>query len=98
MQKDEPVHLYAVSIDSAEESREFEKKIAADVQPQQRQAFHDAFAALRTATRSGKAGLTQMPELLQSYRDAIGDQKVDGAELTDLTNAARSAATPKRER
>ena len=30
MQKDEPVHLYAVSIDSADESREFEKKIAAD--------------------------------------------------------------------
>ena len=30
MQKDEPIHLYAVSIDKPEESREFEKKIAAD--------------------------------------------------------------------
>lgn len=30
MQKDEPVRLYAVSIDSPEESIEFEKKIAAD--------------------------------------------------------------------
>ena len=30
MQKDEPVRLYAVSIDSPEESREFDTKIAAD--------------------------------------------------------------------
>ena len=30
MQKDEPVRLYAVSIDRPEESREFETKIAAD--------------------------------------------------------------------
>ena len=30
MQKDEPVSLYAVSIDSSENSKEFEKKIAAD--------------------------------------------------------------------
>lgn len=30
MQKDEPVRLYAVSIDRPEESREFENKIAAD--------------------------------------------------------------------
>ena len=32
MQKDEPVNLYAVSIDSPEESRGFENKIAADGQ------------------------------------------------------------------
>jgi peroxiredoxin len=30
LQKDEPVRLYAVSIDRPEESREFETKIAAD--------------------------------------------------------------------
>ena len=30
MQKDEPVRLYAVSIDRPDDSREFEKKIAAD--------------------------------------------------------------------
>jgi peroxiredoxin len=30
LQKDEPVVLYAVSIDSADDSREFETKIAAD--------------------------------------------------------------------
>jgi hypothetical protein len=79
---------------------DIDKRATADVTPAQRKEVKDALAALQVEAKSGRVGFTDMPALLESYKAALDDQKIDAAEAKEIAQAARSAARShsKRER
>jgi hypothetical protein len=67
------------------------KRMGADVPAAQQKEVSEALAALQNEARAGHVRLTDLPLLLESYKAALEDQKIDAAEAAEIAQTARSA-------
>jgi hypothetical protein len=65
-----------------------------DVTASQKDAFESEVKRMREGLRNGKVSVQKVQPFLQTMQKAIGDEKVTGAELEQLTKAARATSTP----
>lgn len=64
---------------------------ASDVTPQERKALEDAMAAFRGKVRANQIPLPKVQPVLQEIQGAIGDHKIDRAEVHELTDQLLAA-------
>lgn len=67
-----------------------------DVTAAQKESFDAEVKSMREGLRSGKVSVQKAQPFLQTMQKAIGDEKVTGAELEQLTGAARQASSVNR--
>jgi len=65
-----------------------------DVTTAQKDAFDAEMKRMRDGLRDGKVSVQKVQPFLQTMQKAIGDEKVSGPELEQLTKAAREASAP----
>jgi len=65
-----------------------------DVTAAQKKELEAAIESLRANLRDGKTSVTRLDPVMQTMRKAIGDEKMQPAEVDALAAAARTAASP----
>lgn len=76
--------------------QDIERRSAADVTAEDKQALHQSFADLRANIPARHLTLVDMSKFLETYRSAIADQKVDHAEYGEIIKAANDVAAVRR--